>query len=37
MVARTHERTRWMREDFAHQHRHRIVNEVDLIAVEERA
>ncbi len=32
-VARTHERTRWKREDFAHQHSRRIVNECDVIAV----
>jgi putative transposase len=29
------ERARWMREDFAHQHSHRIVNEFELIAVED--
>jgi putative transposase len=35
VVARTHERARWKREDFAHQHSHRLVNEVDLIALED--
>ena len=35
VVARTHERARWKREDFAHQHSRRIVNEFDLIAVED--
>ena len=35
VVARTHERARWKREDFAHQHSRRIVNEFDLIALED--
>jgi putative transposase len=35
VVARTHERARWKREDFAHQHSRRIVNEFDVIAVED--
>jgi putative transposase len=35
VVARTHERTRWKREDFAHQHSHRIVNAFDVIALED--
>jgi putative transposase len=35
VVARTHERTRWKRGDFAHQHSRRIVNEFDIIAVED--
>jgi putative transposase len=35
VVARTHERTRWKREDFVHQHSRRIVNECDVIAVED--
>jgi putative transposase len=34
-VARTHERTRWRRSDFTHQHSRRIVNRFDLIAVED--
>jgi putative transposase len=34
-VARTHERVRWKRDDFAHQHSRRIVNEFDVIAVED--
>ena len=34
-VARTHERVRWKRDDFAHQHSRRLVNEFDLIAVED--
>jgi putative transposase len=35
VVARTHERARWKREDFAHQHSRRIVNDFDVIAVED--
>jgi len=35
VVARTHERTRWKREDFAHQHSRRLVNAFDVIAVED--
>ena len=35
VVARTHERARWKREDFAHQQSRRIVNDFDLIAVED--
>jgi putative transposase len=35
VVARTHERARWKREDFAHQHSRRIVNECDVIALED--
>jgi putative transposase len=35
VVARMYERTRWKREDFAHQHSRRIVNECDVIAVED--
>ena len=35
VVARTHERARWKRDDFAHQHSRRLVNEFDLIAVED--
>jgi putative transposase len=35
VVARIHERTRWKRQDFAHQHSRRIVNEFQFIAVEE--
>jgi putative transposase len=35
VVARTHERARWKREDFAHQHRRRIVNECAVLALEE--
>jgi putative transposase len=35
VVARTHERTRWKREDFAHQHSRRLVNECAVIAVED--
>jgi len=35
VVARTHERARWKREDVAHQHRRRMVNAFDLIAVED--
>jgi putative transposase len=35
VAARTHERARWKREDFAHQHSRRIVNECDVIALED--
>jgi putative transposase len=35
VVARVHERTRWRRRDFTHQHSRRIVNAFDLIAVED--
>ncbi|HEV8190648.1 MAG TPA: transposase [Ktedonobacterales bacterium] len=35
VVARVHERTAWRRSDFAHQQSRRIVNQVDLIAVED--
>src|SRR5262249_13339945 len=35
VVARTHERARWKRDDFAHQHSRRIVNAFDVIAVED--
>jgi len=35
VVARTHERARWKREDFAHQQSRRSVNGFDLIAVED--
>ena len=35
VVARMHERTRWRRGDFAHQHSRRIVNKFDVIAVED--
>ncbi|HEU4781918.1 MAG TPA: transposase [Ktedonobacterales bacterium] len=35
VVARVHERTRWRRGDFAHQHSRWIVNVFDLIAVED--
>jgi putative transposase len=35
VVARVHERTRWRRGDFAHQHSRRIVNRFDVIAVED--
>ncbi|HEY1389376.1 MAG TPA: transposase [Ktedonobacterales bacterium] len=35
VVARVHERTRWRRSDFAHQHSPRIVDSFDLIAVED--
>jgi putative transposase len=35
VVARVHERTRWRRSDFSHQHGRRIVNQFDLIAVED--
>ncbi len=35
VVARTHERTRWRRENFTHQQSRRIVNQFDCIAVED--
>ncbi|WIG59604.1 MAG: Mobile element protein [Ktedonobacterales bacterium] len=35
VVARVHERIRWRRSDFAHQHSRRIVDGFDLIAVED--
>jgi len=35
VVARVHERTRWRRGDFTHQHSRRIVNTFDLIAAED--
>src|SRR6185312_498717 len=35
VVARVHERTRWRRSDFTHQHSRRIVNVFDVIAVED--
>ena len=35
IVARVHERTRWRRGDFTHQHSRRIVNSFDLITVED--
>lgn len=35
VVARVHERTRWKRQDFAHQHSRRIVNRFQVIAVED--
>jgi putative transposase len=35
VVARAHERARWKREDFAHQHSRRIVNSFDLSAIED--
>src|SRR5207247_6040577 len=35
VVARIHERTRWKRQDFAHQHSRRIVNRYQVIAVED--
>jgi putative transposase len=35
VVARTHERARWKRDDFTHQHSRRMVNECDVIAVED--
>ena len=35
VVARTHERARWKREDFAHQHSRRVVNGFDVIALED--
>jgi putative transposase len=37
VVARVHERIAWRRCDFAHQHSRRIVNHIDLIAVEDLA
>jgi putative transposase len=35
VVARVHERTRWKRQDFAHQHSRRLVNRFQVIAVED--
>jgi putative transposase len=35
VVARVHERTRWRRGDFTHQHSRHIVNHFDVIAVED--
>ncbi|HEX6123554.1 MAG TPA: RNA-guided endonuclease TnpB family protein [Ktedonobacterales bacterium] len=35
VVARIHERIRWRRGDFAHQHSRRLVNRYDMIAVED--
>jgi putative transposase len=35
VVARVHERTRWKRQEFAHQHSRRIVNRFQVIAVED--
>jgi putative transposase len=35
VVARVHERTRWRRGNFTHQHSRRLVNHFDLIAVED--
>jgi putative transposase len=35
VVARVHERTRWRRDDFSHQHSRRVVNCFGLIAVED--
>jgi putative transposase len=35
VVARTHERVRWKRDDFAHQYSRRLVNEFDVIVVED--
>ena len=35
VVARTHERIAWRRDDFTHQHSRRIVNACDLIAIED--
>jgi putative transposase len=35
VVARTHERARWKRGDFAHQHSRRIVNKFNVIALED--
>jgi putative transposase len=35
VVARVHQRTRWKRQDFAHQHSRRIVNRFQMIAVED--
>jgi putative transposase len=37
VVARVHERIRWRRSDFTHQHSRRIANAFDLIAVEDLA
>jgi putative transposase len=37
VVARVHERTRWRRGDFTHQHSRRIIDQFDLIAVEDLA
>jgi putative transposase len=37
VVARTHERARWKRDDFAHQHSRRIVHQFDIIAIEDLA
>jgi putative transposase len=37
VVARVHERIRWRRGDFTHQHSRRIVNQFDVIAVEDLA
>ena len=37
VVARTHERIAWRRENFAHQHSRKIVNTYDLIALEDLA
>ncbi len=37
VVARTHERITWRRDDFAHQRSREIVNQYDLIAVEDLA
>src|SRR5262249_23766144 len=35
VVARTHARARWKRDDFAHQHSRRIVNTVEVIVMED--
>jgi putative transposase len=35
VVARVHERTRWKRKDFAHQHSRQIVNRFQVIAIED--
>jgi putative transposase len=35
VIARVHERTKWHRDDFSHQHSRRIVNRFGLIAVED--
>jgi putative transposase len=35
VVARVHERTRWRRSDFSHQHSRRLVHTFDLLAVED--
>jgi putative transposase len=35
VVARTHERIRWRRDNFTHQESHRLVNQYDIIAVED--